>query len=187
MKTILTLIVITVSQIIYGQILHQTIREDKTYEYWFSLDRFQKPLNYAIEITHLGGNINKLTGKISGNKKNGSIHISDPNGKVLFEKELGPDLNFEFATDQKDIVVEFSVNGFVTYSKKVSAESLSVLVLKLQPEPQEEVYQINSQKELPTAELDVIMQCVNNCVQYNVNKDITSCSKKGEFSISIQP
>lgn len=186
MKTILTLLVLATSQIIYGQILHQTVREDKTYEYWFSLDQYQKPLNYAVEIAHLGGNINKLTGKISGNKKNGSIRISDPKGKILFEKELGPDLDFEFATDQKDIIFEFSVNGFVTYSKKVSAESLSVLVLKLQPEPQEEVYQINSQKELPVTELDKIMQCVNNCIQYNVNKDVTSCGKKGEFSISVQ-
>ncbi len=186
MKTLLTLVVLATSQIIYGQILHQTIREDKTYEYWFSLDQYQKPLNYAIEITHLGGNINKLTGKISGNKKSGNIRISDPKGTVLFEKELGPDLNFEFDTDQKDIVIEFSVDGFVTYSKKVSAESLTVLVLKLQPEPQEEVYQINSQKELSTTELDTIMQCVNNCVQYNVNKEVASCGKKGEFSISIQ-
>ena len=187
MKIILALIVIATSQIVYGQILHQTIREDKTYEYWFSLDQYQKPLNYAIEIAHLGGNINNLTGKISGNKKNGNISISDPKGKVLFEKELGSDLNFEFATDQKDIVITFTVDGFVTYSKKVSAESLSVLVLKLQPEPQEEVYQINAQKELPATELETIMQCVNNCVQYNVNKDVSSCSKKGEFSISIQP
>ncbi len=187
MKIIATLIALTACQLIYGQILHQTIREDKTHEYWFSLDQYQKPLNYAIEIAHLGGNINRLNGKISGNKKNGVVTISDTKGKLLFEKNLNPDLLFEFATDQKEIVIEFLVEGFVTYSKKVNAETLSVLVLKLQPESQEAVYQINAQKELSTTELDTIMQCVNNCVQYNVNKDVSSCGKKGEFTISIQP
>lgn len=186
MKTIITLIALTCCQVIYGQLMHQTVREDSSFEYWFSLDQYQKPLNYAIEITHLGGNINRLTGKISGNKKDGVISITDTKGKALFEKTLGPELNFEFATDQKEIVIEFSVAGFVTYSKKVNAETLSVLVLKLQPESLEEVYQINAQKELSTTELDNIMQCVNNCVQYNVNKDVTSCEKKGEFTISVQ-
>ena len=147
---------------------------------------YQKPLNYAIEIAHLGGNINKLNGKISGNKKTGHVKISDLKGKVLFEKDLDTDLNFEFATDQKDIVVEFTVDGFVTYSKRVSAETLSVLVLKLQPEPQDDMYQINSNKELSKTELDGVMQCVNNCVQYNVNKDITSCGRKGEYTIILQ-
>ena len=186
MKTIITLIALLACQVIYGQILHQTVREDKTHEYWFSLDQYQKPLNYAIEIAHLGGNINRLNGKMSGNKKTGSIAISDTKGKVLFEKILSPELNFEFATDQKEIVVEFSLDGFVTYSKKINAETLSVLVLKLQPESQDEVYQINAQKELSVSELDIIMQCVNNCVQYNINKDITTCGKKGEFTISLQ-
>jgi hypothetical protein len=186
MKTIATLIALTACQVIYGQILHQTVREDKTHEYWFSLDQYQKPVNYAIEIAHMAGNINRLTGKISGNRKNGTIIFSDTKNNVLFEKDLGPDLDFEFATDQKEIVVEFALDGFVTYSKKVSAETLAVLVLKLQPESQDEVYQINSQKELQTVELDNIMQCVNNCIQYNVNKDVTTCGKKGEFTISIQ-
>jgi hypothetical protein len=186
MKAIITLLALTCYSFIHGQIMHQTVREDKTHEYWFSLDQYQKPMNYAIEIAHLGGNINKLNGKISGNKKNGSVIISDTKGKRLFEKELTPDLNFEFATDQKDIVVEFTVDGFVTYSKKISAETLSVLVLKLQPEPQDEIYQINSKKELSETELNTIMECVNNCVQYNVNKDITSCGKKGEYTISVQ-
>lgn len=186
MKTIITLIALTACQVIYGQILHQTIREDKTHEYWFSLDQYQKPMNYAIEIAHLGGNINRLTGKISGNKKNGVVSISDTKNKVLLEKSMGPELNFEFATDQKEIIIEFSVDGFVTYSKKVNAETLSVLVLKLQPEPQEPVYQINSPKEISETELETIMQCVNNCVQYNVNKDVTTCGKKGEFTISLQ-
>jgi hypothetical protein len=186
MKTILLLIALTCCQVIYGQLMHQTVREDKSFEYWFSLDQFQKPLNYAIEIAHLGGNINKLNGKINGNKKSGNIKISDAKGEVLFEKDLTADLAFEFATDQKDIVVEFSVDGFVTYSKKVSAETLSVLVLKLQPEPQDEMYQINSKNQLSETELDTIMQCVNNCIQYNVNKDVTSCGKKDEYTISIQ-
>ncbi len=186
MKTIITLIALLGCPVIYGQILHQTILEDKTHEYWFSLDQYQKPLNYAIEITHLGGNINRLTGKITGNKKNGVITISDSNNNLLFEKNLGSDLSFEFATDQKEIVVEFTLDGFVTYSKKINAETLSVLVLKLQPESQEAVYQINSQKEFTTAELDTIMQCVNNCMQYTTNKDITTCEKKGEFTISVQ-
>jgi hypothetical protein len=186
MKTITTLFAIVACQTIYGQILHQTIREDKTHEYWFSLDQYQKPLNYAIEIAHLGGNINRLTGKITGNTKNGAVIISDTKNNLLFKKNLGSDLSFEFATDQKEIVVEFTVEGFVTYSKKINAEMLSVLVLKLQPESQDEVYQINSQKELATTELDTIMQCVNNCIQYTANQDITSCGKKGEFTISIQ-
>lgn len=186
MKTISTLFALLACQIIYGQILHQTVREDKTHEYWFSLDQYQKPMNYAIEIAHLGGNINRLTGKITGNKKNGTVIISDTKGKILFEKELDSDLSFEFATDQKDIVVEFTVEGFVTYSKKISAETLSVLVLKLQPEPQETIYQINTPKELAATELETIMQCVNNCVQYTINKDISTCGKKGEFTISVQ-
>ncbi|MGV3612337.1 MAG: hypothetical protein ACO1N0_15370 [Fluviicola sp.] len=186
MKALITLLALTCCQFIQGQIMHQTVREDKTHEYWFSLDQYQKPLNYAIEIAHLGGNINKLNGKINGNKKNGHVKISDSKGKVVFEKDLTADLAFEFATDQKDIVVEFSVDGFVTYSKKVSAETLSVLVLKLQPEPQDEMYQINSKNQLSETELDTIMQCVNNCVQYNVNKDVTSCGKKDTYTISIQ-
>jgi|GEM_PF-5200314 len=186
MKIIATLIALTCCQVIYGQLMHQTVREDNSFEYWFSLDQYQKPLNYAIEIAHLGGNINRLNGKVSGNKKNGVVTISDTKGKILFEKNLTPDLIFEFATDQKEIVIEFSVAGFVTYSKKVNAETLSVLVLKLQPESLDEVYQINAQKELSTTELDNIMQCVNNCVQYDVNKDVTTCGKKGEFTISIQ-
>lgn len=186
MKIITTLIALTCCQVIYGQLMHQTVREDSSFEYWFSLDQYQKPLNYAIEIAHLGGNINRLNGKISGNKKNGVVTISDTKNKVLFEKKLTPDLIFEFATDQKEIVIEFSVDGFVTYSKKINAETLSVLVLKLQPESLEEVYQINAQKELSTTELDTIMRCVNNCVQYDVNKDVTSCGKKGEFTISVQ-
>jgi hypothetical protein len=185
MKAIITLIAILASHVIYGQVLHQTVREDKTHEYWFSLDQYQKPLNYAVEIAHLGGNINRLTGKISGNKKTGSISISDTKGKTLFEKNLGSDLNFEFATDQKEIVVSFSVDGFVTYSKKINAETLSVLVMKLQPESQDEVYQINSKKELSETELETIMQCVNNCVQYTINKEVASCGKKGEYTISI--
>lgn len=186
MKITLILIALTCCQAIYGQLMHQTVREDKSFEYWFSLDQYQKTMNYAIEITHLGGNINRLTGKIPGNKKNGSVTISDSKNKVLFEKELGSDLSFDFATDQKEIVIEFTVEGFVTYSKKINVETLSVLVLKLQPEPQESVYQINSQKELTTSELDTIMQCVNNCVQSTSNKDIAACEKKGEFTISVQ-
>lgn len=186
MKTIITLIALMACPVIYGQILHQTIREDKTHEYWFSLDQYQKPMNYAIEIAHLGGNINRLNGKITSNKKNGVVTISDTKNKVLFEKNLESDLHFEFATDQKEIVIEFTVEGFVTYSKKVNIETLSVLVLKLQPEPQEAVYQINSQKELAESELDTIMQCVNNCVQYTINKDVSTCGKKGEFTISVQ-
>lgn len=186
MKAIITLLALCCCSFIHGQIMHQTVREDKTHEYWFSLDQYQKPLNYAIEIAHLGGNVNKLNGKMTGNRKTGHIKITDSKGKILFEKDLAADLNFEFATDQKEIVVEFTVDGFVTYSKKVSAETLSVLVLKLQPEPQEEMYQINSQKQLSETELDGIMQCVNNCIQYNVNKDVTSCGKKGEYKISIQ-
>lgn len=186
MKAIITLLSLACCQLIHGQIMHQTVREDKSFEYWFSLDQYQKPLNYAIEVAHLGGNINKLNGKISGNKKNGSVIISDIKGKKLFEKELGPNLDFEFATDQKDVVVEFAVDGFVTYSKKVSAESLSVLVLKLQPEPQDEIYQINSKKELSETELNGIMECVNNCMQYSVNKELKSCEKKDQYTISIQ-
>lgn len=186
MKAIITLLALTCCCLLHGQIMHQTVREDKSFEYWFSLDQYQKPMNYAIEIAHLGGNINKLNGKITGNTKNGSVIITDTKGKRLFEKELGPDLNFEFATDQKDIVVEFAVDGFTTYSKKVSAETLSVLVLKLQPEPQDEMYQINSKNQLSETELESIMQCVNNCIHYNVNKDIASCGKKGEYSIILQ-
>ncbi|WP_343634098.1 hypothetical protein [Fluviicola sp.] len=186
MKAIITLLALACCQLIHGQIMHQTVREDKSFEYWFSLDQYQKPLNYAIEIAHLGGNINQLNGKISGNKKNGSVTILDTQGKKLFEKELGPNLDFEFATDQKDIVVEFTVDGFVTYSKKVSAESLSVLVLKLQPEPQDEIYQINSKKELSETELNSIMECVNNCMQYSVNKELKSCVINDQYTISIQ-
>lgn len=186
MKTIITVLALVAYQFIHGQILHQTIREDQSFEYWFSLDQYQKPLNYGIEIAHLGGNINRLNGKISNNKKNGTMIISDTENKVLFEKNLNSDLNFEFATDQKEIIIEFAVDGFVTYSKKVNIETLSVLVLKLQPESQEEVYQINSKKSLPESELAIIMECVNNCVQYNVNKEITTCEEKGLFTISIQ-
>lgn len=186
MKAIITLLALTCCSFLHAQIMHQTVREDKTHEYWFSLDQYQKPMNYAIEIAHLGGNINKLNGKISGNKKNGSVIIADAKGKKIFEKELGPDLSFEFATDQKEIVVEFAVDGFVTYSKKVSAETLSVLVLKLQPEPQDEVYQINSKKELSETELNSIMECVNNCMQYNVNKELKSCVINDQYTISIQ-
>lgn len=186
MKAIITLLASMGFSSIHAQIMHQTVQEDKSFEYWFSLDQYQKPLNYAIEIAHLGGNINKLNGKISGNKKNGLVLISDTKGKKLFEKELGADLNFEYATDQKDIVVEFTVDGFVTYSKKVSVETLSVLVLKLQPQPQDEVYQINSKKELSETELNGIMECVNNCMQYDVNKELKSCEKKDQYTISIQ-
>ncbi len=186
MKAIITLLAITCYSFIHGQIMHQTVREDKTHEYWFSLDQYQKPMNYAIEIAHLGGNINKLNGKINGNKKSGLVVISDTKGKKLFEKELGPDLNFEFATDQKEIVIEFAVEGFATYSKKVSAETLSVLVLKLQPQSQDEIYQVNSRNELSEIELNSIMECVNNCIQYNLNKELKSCEKKDQYTISIQ-
>ncbi len=186
MKTLATLFTLLCCQLIHGQLLHQTVREDRSFEYWFSLAKYQKPLNYAIEIAHLGGNIHKLSGKISGNTQPGSVIISDVTNKKLFEKELGPDLNFEFATDQKELVIEFAVNRFVTYSKKIQAETLTVLVLKLQPEPGDEVYQINSKKELPETELESIMQCVNNCMQHTVNKDFNSCGKKGEYTISLQ-
>ncbi|MNJ85286.1 hypothetical protein D3C87_27560 [compost metagenome] len=186
MKTIITLIALSFCQLIDGQILHQTVREDKTYEYWFSLDQYQKPLNYAIEIAHLGGNVNRLNGKITGNKKKGIITISDTKNNLLFKKELTADLNFEFATDQKEILIEFAVDGFVTYSKKTSIETLSVLVLKLQAEPQEAVYQINAQRELSESELNTIMQCINNSLQSGVNKDFTTCGKKGETTISLQ-
>ncbi|MNU67791.1 hypothetical protein D3C71_571430 [compost metagenome] len=186
MKTIITVFLVTFCPFIYGQILHQAVREDKTYEYWFSLDQYQKPLNYAIEIAHLGGNINRLNGKITGNKKKGVITISDTKNNLLFEKELSSDLSFEFATDQKEIVIVFTVDGFVTYSKKTNIETLSVLVLKLHPEPQDVVYQINAQKELSESDLNTIMQCVNNCVQHDVNKDMNTCGKKGETTISLQ-
>lgn len=186
MKTLVTLFTLAACPFLYGQVMHQTVREDKTVEYWFSLDQYQKPMNYAIEIEHLGGNIHKLTGKISGNRKNGAITIADTQHKPLYQKTLGPELNFEFATDQKEVIVEFSVDGFITYSKKVNAGTLSVLVLKLQPEPQDEIYQINSKKELPETELESIMQCVNQCVQHNVNKDVFSCGKKDHYSISVQ-
>ena len=86
MKAIITLLAITCYSFIHGQIMHQTVREDKTHEYWFSLDQYQKPMNYAIEIAHLGGNINKLNGKINGNKKSGLVVISDTKGKKLFEE-----------------------------------------------------------------------------------------------------
>ncbi|AEA45123.1 hypothetical protein [Fluviicola taffensis] len=186
MKTLLILLLVTTSRLIHGQIVHQTINEDKTYEYWFSLDQYQKPLNYAIEIAHLGGNVNKLVGKMKDNSKNGNMTIHDTKGKLLFEKKLGSDLSFEFATDQKEVVIAFTVDGFATYTKKTSVETLSVLVMKLQPESQDEVYQINSKKELAEAELDSIMKCVHNCMQHTVNKDINTCAKNGEYSISLQ-
>jgi MFS superfamily sulfate permease-like transporter len=186
MKTILTLLLLLLSQVIHGQIIHQTINEDKTHEYWFSLDQYQKTLNYAIEIAHLGGNVNRLVGKIKDNHKAGKITIHDTKGKLLFEKKLGTDLSFDFATDQKEVVIAFTVDGFVTYTKKTSVETLSVLVLKLQPESQEEVFQINSMKELDDTELESIMKCVNNCMQHTVNKDISTCAKKGAFTISLQ-
>ncbi len=186
MKTIITIFLVTCCPFVHGQILHQTIREDKTFEYWFSLDQFQKMLNYVVEIEQLGGNITKLKGIHKGHSGSGEITISDLNGNILYGEKLGKELSFEFATDQKEVIIEVLINGFTVYQKQTKIDHLTVLILKLQPEPQDAVYQINAQKELSTSDLDTIMQCVNHCMQPNVNKDITTCGKKGETTISIQ-
>ena len=186
MKTIVTLLALTCCTFIHGQILHQTIREDKTYEYWFSLDQFQKPLNYVVEIEQLGGNITKLKGIHKGHPGSGDVTISDLNGNILYGEKLGKELSFEFATDQEEVIIEVLINGFTVYQKQTKIDKLTVLILKLQPEPQDTVYQINAKKELSAADLDTIMQCVNHCTQRDVNKDITTCGKKGETTISIQ-
>lgn len=186
MKIIVTLLVLACCPLIHGQILHQTIREDKTVEYWFSLDQYQKPLNYVIEIEQLGGNITKLKGIHKGHPGSGDVTISDLNGNILYGEKLGKELSFEFATDQEEVIIEVLINGFIVYQKQTKIDKLTVLILKLQPEPQDAVYQINAQKELSATDLDTIMQCVNHCVQRDVNKDITTCGKKGETTISIQ-
>lgn len=185
MKLCITLFLLISSRFLYGQVMHQTVREDKTFEYWFSLDQYQKPLNYAIEISHLGGNFNRLTGKMSGGNRTGLVSIQDLNGNVLFEKTLGSDLSFEFTTEHKEVVIEFTVDGYVTYSKKTGIETLSMLVLKLQPEPQDEIYQINSVNELSETELESIMKCVNDC-QEQRQSNFNTCGKQGEIRISLQ-
>lgn len=186
MKTIVTLVILACCPLIHGQILHQTIREDKTIEYWFSLDQYQKALDYVIEIEQLGGNITKLKGIHKGHHGNGEITISDLNGNILYGEKLGKELSFEFATDQKEVIIEVLINGFTVYQKQTKIDKLTVLILKLHPKPQEAVYQINAKKELSVSDLDTIMQCVNQCVQSDINKDITTCVKKGEATISLQ-
>ncbi|WP_300665035.1 hypothetical protein [Fluviicola sp.] len=186
MKMIITILLMAFCPLMYGQVLHQTLREDKTYEYWFSLDQYQKPFNYVVEIEQVGGNITKLKGIHKGHHGSGEITISDLNGNILYGEKLGKELSFEFATDQQEIIIEVLINGFTVYQKQTKINMLTVLVLKLQPEPQDAVYQINAQKELSASDLDIIMQCVNHCVQPGVNKDITTCGKKGETTISLQ-
>lgn len=186
MKTIVTLVTLACCPLIHGQILHQTIREDKTVEYWFSLDQYQKALNYVVEIEQLGGNITKLKGIHKGHHGNGEITISDLNGNILFGEKLGKELSFEFATDEKEVIIEVLINGFTVYQKQTKIDKLTVLILKLQPEPQDAIYQINAQKELSVSDLETIMKCVDHCVQHDAAKDLSSCGKKGETTISIQ-
>lgn len=181
MKTSITIFLLTCCPFLYGQILHQTVREDKTFEYWFSLDQFQKPFNYVVEIEQLGGNITKLKGIHKGHHGSGDITISDLNGNILYGEKLGKELSFEFATDQKEVIIEVLINGFTVYQKQTKIDNLTVLVLKLQPEPQDEVFQINSTIELNETQLKEIMECTNSS-----KTDVSNCSKKGVYEVRSQ-
>jgi hypothetical protein len=139
MKTILTLIALTTFQFIHAQVIHHSYSKENGYTYWFSLDQYQQPLNYVIEVSQLGGNITKLKGNYKGHKGSGNVTISDLNGNILLEEKLEKELGFEFSTDQQEIIIEVLIDGYAIYQKQTKIDKLTVLVLKLQPEPTDEV------------------------------------------------
>lgn len=181
MKTILTLLALTTIHGIQAQIIHQSVSKEHRYTYWFSLDQYQTPLNYVIEFSQLGGNVTKLKGVHKGNHGSGDITISDLNGNILYGEKLGKELSFEFTTDQVEVIIEVLINGYTVYQKQTKIDKLTVLVLKLQPEPKDEVYQINSSSELSQTQLNEIMECTNAH-----KNDLHFCDKKGVYEVLLQ-
>ncbi|WP_343604286.1 hypothetical protein [Fluviicola sp.] len=181
MKTILTLITLITMHWTQAQMIHQSYSKENGYTYWFSLDQYREPLNYVIEVSQLGGNITKLKGSYKGHKGSGDITISDLNGNILLGEKLGKELSFEFSTDQTDVIIEVLVNGYTVYQKQTKIDKLTVLVLKLQPEPQDEVYQINSSVELNETQLNEIMKCTDSH-----QSEPHFCDQKGVYEVILQ-
>lgn len=187
MKFIATLLVTIIScSISFSQVMEQIELKDGSVQYYFTLDKYQKSFNYPIEVTHLGGDITKMKANTKSNLK-GVITFTDLAGNVLYEKKMDSTLVFEFNTDKKVVNIQFVLNGYSPYTKKLEVEKLSILVLKLQPEPQEAIYVLNSPTTFSDAKLEEIMQCVNNQVVAHPEQTIFStCEKIYKAKISVQ-
>lgn len=183
--TITTLFFLFAFSVLYSQIIQETEQEDGSLEYLFTLDQFQKPYNYPIEITHLGGNVTKLKAQVKNSKQTGNIRFKDLKGEILFEKKLEKELAFEFNTDKKEVVVECEIAGYISYSRTVKIETLSILILKLQTEPSEDIYILRANERLPDATLKKIMECVNQS-KVSKSSDFKSCESTYKVEISVQ-
>jgi hypothetical protein len=185
MKTIATFITLLLfSFFSTAQVMEQIELKDGSIQYYFTLDKFQKSFNYPIEITHLGGDVTKMKAT-SKSKLSGKIVFKDLVGKVLFEKKLDSSLVFEFNTNLKEVMIECSLKGYAPYIKKLEIEKLSILVLKLQPEPLESIYVINSTATIVDMKIEEIMQCVNGqVIAHPDQKTFTTCDKIYKVNIT---
>ncbi len=169
-----------------AQVMEQMELKDGSIQYYFSLDKFQKSLNLPIEVSHLGGDITKLKANTKS-KLGGTVVFIDQNDKVLYEQKMDSTLTFEFNTDKKTATIECNVKGYSPYVKNLELERLSILVLKLQPEPQDAIYVINSQTTFSEMKLEEIMQCVNRQVESHPGKnDFSTCEKIYKAKIAVQ-
>lgn len=179
MKTLVTIGLLFLATLSQAQVVEATENEDGSYKYMFSLNEFQKPLNYPIEIAHLGGNINQLKGNIGKSNYKGTITFKDIDGTILFQKNIENDLAFEFNTDKKKVIVECEVDGFVSYTKTISVDVLNILVIRMQNQPNDNYYMVNAESMLQDIELKLIMQCVYDFEKGNSMKtDINECGMR---------
>lgn len=184
MKTTIIICLLAIFSNSYGQVIKENEREDGTYEYWFTLDDFKKPVQFPLHVEHIDGTTVKISGDTPLNGKKATLLITDLQTHKTDTIYIPDDGKFELLTG-KQINLYFELSGFSSYEKgEIGLDNLSMLVLKMYYLPDDDIYLLHTRKAISQSDLKSFMRCVYETK--NSGGELNSCTHPEFLHLEIR-
>lgn len=156
----------------YSQVIKEGIREDGCYEYWATLDDYNTPIQFPIRVEQIDAQSVRFVGQTALKGKKATLLVRNLTTQRVDSIQIPDNGNFEMII-AKNVELTFRLSGFVTYSNdKLKIDNLSMLVLKMHPLPEEDIYLLIFKNAISSKDLDSFLTCLaktknsgsnNNC------------------------
>lgn len=174
MKNLILIFLGFLSFSLHAQVIKDQTRDDGTHEYWFTLDEFSTPVQFPIRVEQVDGTTVKLSGETGLNGKKGFIIIENLISQRVDTIRLNPDGIFNYTCNKK-IHLTVEIDGYVTYEKENQGlEGLSMLVVKLHPNPEDIIYLLVTKTVISETALDKYMRCLYSTKK--TGSDTSTCT-----------
>lgn len=160
MKQILFFSLLACTHFGFGQVIKEGLREDGCYEYWASLDDYNAPIQFPIRVEQIDGQSAKLIGQTALKGKKATLIIRNKNTNKIDSIQVPENGVFELIVS-KNIELTMNLSGFVSYTNdQLKLDNLSMLVLKMHPLPEDDIYLIIFKKPISSEALEKMLACL---------------------------